>query len=76
MEANSIDYTSEDKIMHILEKILQVKSCITLLQNAIDNDYNPPEISDIGNSLEMVYNQMESLVEDLNNYRNYIGINE
>lgn len=76
MEDNNIDCTNEDKIMHILEKVLQIKSCITLIQNAIDNDYNSPEISDIGNSFEMIYNQTEGLVEDLNNYRNYIGLNE
>ncbi|MBO6181322.1 hypothetical protein J6O86_06530 [bacterium] len=76
MANKGIKFNNEDEIINILEKVIQIKSCISLMQNAIDNDYNPPEMSDIQNSLEMIYNQADSLIKDLENYRNYIGFNK
>lgn len=53
----------EDEIANFIQDLKDIKSSIKVLQSAIQNEFNPPELNDIGNSIEIILSNYTKIVE-------------
>ncbi len=53
----------EDEIANLMQNLEDVKSSLKILSAAIKNEYNPPELADIENSLEIIQSKYSEAIE-------------
>ena len=44
----------------------EIRSCIVLLQQAIQNDFSETNLKDIDNNLEIIIDKLDRILEDIN----------
>ncbi len=71
-----IRLTNEDQIKNIYEKIIQLKSNITVMLCATTNEYQQPNITDMQNSLYIIDEFIANLSEDVKSYMKYLEDNK
>ncbi len=53
----------ENKIADLKLELKEIKSCIYILQKAIENENNEIILSDISNYLEIALNKLDKMIE-------------
>ncbi len=56
----------EDKLANIQIGIEEIKSCIIILNQSIKNEYDPANLNDINNVLELLLTKINKIIKETN----------
>ena len=56
---------TEDKIANLIQNLKDIQSGLKILQSAVKNEFNPPELIDIENSLEFIQSKYSETIEQV-----------
>ena len=66
-----INLKSEDQIKNICSKLNQIKSYINIMICAIENEFDPPEILDISETMKVLSIHVKNLLNNMDEYMDY-----
>lgn len=61
----------EDEWANYYAEIREILSSVQILQSAVQNLHNPPELQDIDNSLEIIHKKLEASIGKIDFIKEY-----